>query len=104
MAYDYTDGYVDVLKDVHKGHDVEIVAYENDGYMYEWDVAVVYRVIGEDIYYLGSGSGCSCDGYDWYAAYGDLSQFSSRRSLLSYLRNSDEDKIKALHSEVLKNR
>ena len=102
MLNKYSDDiYVRILKDMYKGKDVEIVAKVDVGEMYEWDVAVVYRVYGVDNYYVGSGSGCSCDCYGDSASYGDLMQFTSRRALLNYLRNSNSGKLKKLHSMVL---
>ena len=102
MLNKYSDDiYVRILKDMYKGKDVEIVAKVDVGEMYEWDVAVVYRVYGVDNYYVGSGSGCSCDCYEDNASYGDLKQFTSRRALLNYLRNSNSGKLKKLHSMVL---
>lgn len=98
------DAYVKDLRNVYPGKDVEIVAKDDFGGSYEWDIAVVYRVYGVDNYYVGSGSGCSCDWYEDNADYGDLMQFTSRRALLNYLRNSNNDKFKSLHGDVLKQR
>lgn len=100
------DSYIPVLKEVHAGKNVSIVAHGDDELMYEWDIARVYRVSGDnlDIYYVGSGSGCSCDSYGDYANVNDLMQFSSRRALLNYLRNSKIGKLKDLHSDVLQSK
>jgi len=105
MLNKYTDdAYVGILRDMYPGNDVEIVASIDNGGSYEWDVAVVYRVYGVNNYYMGTGSGCSCDWYTDNAAYGDLMQFSSRRALLNYLRNSNVSKVKSLHGTVLAQR
>lgn len=98
------DSYVRVLKSVYEGNDVEIIAKIDTGEMYEWDIAVVYRVYGVDNYYVGSDSGCSCDYYGENAGYHNLMQFSSRRALLNFLRNHKADKFKMLHSTVLSQR
>lgn len=105
MLNKYTDdAFVKELRNVYPGKDVEIIAGVDDGEMYEWDVAYVYRVYEVDNYYVGEGSGCSCNWYEDSAGYGDLMQFSSRRAVLSYLRNNKSSKLKSLHSEVLRNK
>lgn len=105
MLNRYTDDdYVKILREIYPGRDVEIIASYDNGDGYSWDVVYVYRVYDVENYYVGSGSGCSCDYYEMYASYNDLSQFSSRRSVLSYLRNHSERKFRDVHSEVLANR
>lgn len=103
-----SDSYVDLLKNMNKNADVSIVADSDFGGSYDWDVARVYRVksASHDVYYLGSDCGCSCDWYDENPAFEDLMEFSSRRSLLSYLRKvgEDEAKFKDLHRKLLSNR
>lgn len=98
------DAYVIELRKIHPGRDIEIVAGVEQGEMYEWDVAYVYRVYDMDLYYVGEGCGCSCTWYEDGAGYGDLMQFTSRRAVLTYLRNSDDEKLKYLHGELAKTR
>lgn len=87
--YDW-DPYVGDLKRMHSGAQVDIIAYNDNGVSYEWDIQAVYRVHKDntDIYYVGYGKGCSCDSYG-YTGSSELLHFSSRRSLLYYLRNTD---------------
>lgn len=100
MNYD-NDSYANILQDIHPGKTIDLIVNDDSGACYEWDVVAVYKVVEDGIYYLVSDNGCSCDAFGQFASYDDLIQFSSRRSLLHYLRNSKVDKIKGIHSQIL---
>lgn len=65
---------------------LEIVREVDDGEMYAWDVVALFREKENGNYWIGSDSGCSCDGpWDYLTDLSDLTRVYTIVDVMRYV-------------------